>query len=151
MREDVEKHVTRCVPCAEVNDPSNLPKALLINIKARHLLRRVAVDSIGPTPRSASGYEWLLVVSDHFAKFAPAFPVRNTSPVTLVKKIMDVYIWRFGCFDGLHSDQETNLPINALGYVYCHKLGTYHFRKLIIGNKNIVSTVIIVCKQYVSI
>ena len=65
----------------------------------------VAIDIVGPTPRSTSGHEWLLVVSDHFTKFAQAFPVRNTSAVTLAKKLMDEYISRFGCFEGLHSDQ----------------------------------------------
>ena len=105
MREDVEMHVRRCVPCAEVNDPCKLPKAPLINIKAGHPLQRVAIDIVGPTPRSTSGHEWLLVVSDHFTKFAQTFPVRNTSAVTLAKKLMDEYISRFGCFEGLHSDQ----------------------------------------------
>ena len=105
MREDVEMHVRRCVPCAEVNDPCKLPKAPLINIKAGHPPQRVAIDIVGPTPRSTSGHEWLLVVSDHFTKFAQAFPVRNTSAVTLAKKLMDEYISRFGCFEGLHSDQ----------------------------------------------
>ena len=105
MREDLENHVGRCGPCAEVNDPSKLPKAPLINIKSGHPLQRVAIDIVGPTPRSSSGHEWLLVVSDHFTKFAQAFPVRNTSAVTLAKKVMDEYICRFGCFESLHSDQ----------------------------------------------
>ena len=79
MREDLGNHIRRCGPCAEVNDPSKLPKAPLINIKSGHPLQRVAIDIVGPTPRSSSGHKWLLVVSDHFTKFAQAFPVRNTS------------------------------------------------------------------------
>ena len=72
-------------------------------------MQRVAIDIVGPTPRSSSGHEWLLVVSDHFTKFAQAFPVRNTSAVTLAKKVMDEYICRFGCFESLHSDQGANV------------------------------------------
>ena len=109
MREDVEMHVRRCVPFAKVNDPSKLPKAPLINTKAGQPLQKVAIDIVGPTPRSTSGHEWFLVVSDHFTKFAQAFPVRNTSAVTLAKKVMDEYICRFGCFEGLHSDQGANV------------------------------------------
>ena len=63
-------HVRRCVPCAAVNDPCKLPKAPLINIEVGHPLKRVAIDVVRPTPRSISGHEWLLVVSDHFTKFA---------------------------------------------------------------------------------
>lgn len=51
---------------------------------------------VGPTPRSTLGHALLLVVSDHFAKFFQAFPVKNTSAVTLAKKVMDEYICRFG-------------------------------------------------------
>ena len=109
MREDVENHIRRCGPCAQVNDPSKLPRAPLINIKSGHPLQRVAIDIVGPTPRSSLGHEWLLVVSDHFTKFAQAFPVRNTSAVTLAKKVMDEYICRFGCFESLHSDQGANV------------------------------------------
>ena len=67
------------------------------------------MDIDGPTPQSTSGHEWLLVVSDHFTKFAQAFPVRNNSAVTLAKKVMDEYICRFGCFEGLQSDQGANV------------------------------------------
>ena len=105
MREDVENHIRRCSPCAQCK----LPRAPLINIKSGHPLQRVAIDIVGPTPRSSLGHEWLLVVSDHFTKFAQAFPVRNTSAVTLAKKVMDEYICRFACFESLHSDQGANV------------------------------------------
>ena len=49
------------------------------------------------------------MVSDHFTKFAQAFPVRSTSAVTLAKEVMDEYICRFGCFEDLHSDQGANV------------------------------------------
>ena len=77
----------------------------LLSSLRQNPLQMVAIDIVGPTPQSASGHEWLLVVSYHFTKFAQAFPVRNTSAVTLAKKVMDEYICRFGCFEGLHSDQ----------------------------------------------
>ena len=35
--------------------------------------------------------------------------MRNTSAATLAKKVMDVYICRFGCFESLHSDQGANV------------------------------------------
>ena len=108
MCEDLENDIRRCGPCAEVNDPSKLPRAPLINIKSGHPLQRVAMDIGGPTPRSSSGHEWLLVFSDHFTKFSQALPVRNTSAVTLAKKVMDEYIFWFGCFESLHSDQRAN-------------------------------------------
>ena len=104
MREDLENHIRRCGPCAEVNDP----KAPLVNFKAGHPLQKIAIDIAGPTSQSTSGHELLLVVPDHFTKFVQAFPVRSTSAVTLAKKVMDEYICQFGSFEGLHSDQGAN-------------------------------------------
>ena len=69
LGEDVENHIRRCDPCAEVNDLSKQPKVPLINVKAGHPLQRVAIVIVGPTPMSTSGHEWLPVVSDHFTKF----------------------------------------------------------------------------------
>ena len=89
--------------------PPKLAKAPLINVKSGHPLQRVAIDIVGLTPRSSSGHEWLLVVSDHFTKFAQAFPVRNTSAETLAKKMKDEYICRFRCFESLRSDQGANV------------------------------------------
>ena len=43
MSEDVENHIRKCGPCAEVNDPSKLPRAPLINIKSGHPLQRVGL------------------------------------------------------------------------------------------------------------
>ena len=73
-REDFENHIRRCGPWAEVNDPFKQFKAPLVNINAGHPLQlRVAIDIVGHTPRSTSVHEWLLLVSDHFTKFAQAF------------------------------------------------------------------------------
>ena len=74
-------------------------KAPLINIKAGHLLRRVAIDIVSRTPRATSGHEWSLLMSDHH-QFAQAFPVINSSALTLANKVMDDYICRFVCFEG---------------------------------------------------
>ena len=109
MCEDVKNHIRRCGAHVEVNDPSKLPRASLNNIKSGHPLQRVAKDIVGLMPRSSFGHEWLLVVSNHFSKFAQAFPVRNTSAVTLAQGVMDEYICLCGCFESLHFDQGASV------------------------------------------
>ena len=116
---DKENHVRACAACARTNDPSHLPRATLIIVKAGHPLQKVATDIIGPLPRSSSGHEWLLVVSDYFTKSAQAYPVRNTTSVTLANRFMDEYIGRFGCFESLHSDQGANVD-GAVFRGLCH-------------------------------
>ena len=64
-------------------------------------------------------------VSDHFTKFAQSFPVRNTSGVTLAKKVMDEYVCRFGCFEGLHSDQGTNVDGAVFMYLFIYLFNLY--------------------------
>ena len=116
--DDVESHVRACTACAQTDDPSLLPRASLISVKAGHPLQKVAIDIIAPLPRSSSGHEWLLEVSDYFTKFAQVYPVRNTTSVTLANRVMDEYICRFGCFESLHSDQGANVD-GAVFRVLC--------------------------------
>ena len=72
--DDVENHIRACAACARTNNPSRLPRAPLTSVKAGHPLQKVAIDIIGPLPRSSSGHEWSLVVSDYFTKFVQAYP-----------------------------------------------------------------------------
>lgn len=54
---------------------------------------------------SAGGYEYILVVIDHFTWFAQAYVIHNKSGKTAAKSFWDILILRFGCPKQLHYDQ----------------------------------------------
>jgi len=43
----------------------------------------VSIDVTGPHPRSRHGYMYMLMVMDHFSKWADAFSIANNTAVTV--------------------------------------------------------------------
>ena len=71
-------------------------------IQATHPLQFVTMDYL--TVEKAMGYENILVIIDHFTKFAQAYPTKNQKATTTAKFVLD-FIQRYGFPEKFHSDQ----------------------------------------------
>ena len=67
--------------------------------------------------RKAMGYENILIIIDHFTKFAQAYPTKNQKAVTTAKLVLD-FIRRYGFPEIFHSDQGQNFVGKVMKNLY---------------------------------
>ena len=63
---------------------------------------------------SAGGYENILVITDHFTRFAQALPSKNQTAKTTARLLFDNFICHYGFPARLHSDQGRNFESQVI-------------------------------------
>lgn len=104
---DIEHKVKHCYRCLCAKSPNLPQKAPLVSIVTTRPLELVCMDFVS-LETSKGGYQHILVVTDHFTKYACAFPTRNQEARTVAKLLFDNFIVHYGIPERLHSDQGAN-------------------------------------------
>jgi len=132
MALDVEKKVKTCGRCVR---RKTLPEkaAPLVNINTTRPLELLCMDFLSLEPDS-SGTKDILVITDHFTKFAVAIPTPNQKARTVARCLWDNFIVHYGFPERLHSDQgpdfESHMIKELCHVARIHKVRTtpYHPR-----------------------
>ena len=78
----------------------------------------IAVDYIGPLPKTNKGNEYILTVIDRQSKYVEAFATQNNDVFTTADNIIEGVICRHGLFDVLQSDRESGFVTTVAANIY---------------------------------
>ncbi|RXN13035.1 Transposon Ty3-I Gag-Pol poly [Labeo rohita] len=113
LAQGVEKWCLQCVRCNLHKTPANKVSAPLVSIQSEYPLQIVSVDFLS-LEAARSGMCSILVMVDHFTRYAVAVPTADQTAVTTARVLWKHFIQPFGGFDQLHSDQGPNFESRVI-------------------------------------
>ena len=120
MTRDIENHIQHCGRCIRRKTPTNM-KAPLVSITTSQPLELVCLDFL-TLERSKGGFEYVLVMTDHFSRFAMAIPTKNMTAKTTAEVFYQNFIVHYGTPQKIHSDQGANFESKIIQEL-CSLLG----------------------------
>ena len=125
MYKDIAQHINTCGRCIRRKTQPN-QRAPLVNVTTTYPLEMICIDFL-KLERSKGGYENVLIVTDHFTKYAQAFPTLNQTAYTTAKTLYDNFLIHYGFPAKIHSDQGRNFESDLIKSL-CKLLGIHKSR-----------------------
>ncbi|KAI5102914.1 hypothetical protein C0J45_6495, partial [Silurus meridionalis] len=103
MQKETENFVMRVCECLKRKKPHKTSKAPLVPIQTTYPFQLVSIEFLH-LETCKNGYEYILVVMDHFTRFAQAYATRNKSAKTVVQHVFGDFALKFGFPEKIHHD-----------------------------------------------
>ena len=88
MVRHVRRQLRTCETCQAAKHGGKTARSGRGRLYAGRPWQVVAVDLVGPMPETERGNRWILVVADHFTRWADALPIEDSTAAT-VAKVLD--------------------------------------------------------------
>jgi Integrase zinc binding domain len=122
MHKEVEEIVRRCTVCAKNRVTERKRTSFLKLFPASGPLEFVAMDILGPLPKTEHGNRFLLVIYDRFSKLTRTLPLRTITALGVAKAFCDAWLFSYGPPSYLLTDNGTQFNAK-FSLSVCRELG----------------------------
>ena len=130
-KDDVTRYIQQCNICEARKNPPRAAKGKLGQYLVGAPMERVAIDILGPLPRTEKGNKYIVIISDYFTRWVEAYPVVNQEAETVAKVFTEEFIARYGVPLQVHTGQgrqfESTLLQDLCKYLKIEKTRTTAF------------------------
>jgi len=127
MERDVRLRVKQCKICQAIKHGCLPGEAGRRRLYAGRPWQVVTVNLVGPMPITPRGNRWILVLTDHFTRWADALAISDASAPTVARVLDQNVFCYFGLPEQLHSDQGAQFQ-SQLQSDLCHLWGVNQSR-----------------------
>ena len=131
MAADIQHYVQKQCRCVISKKPVQQEKAQLVTIEATRPLEIVSIDFMH-LDKCKGGYEYAMVVTDHFTRFCQVYATRTKTTRAAADKLFNQFIMLYGYPERIHHDQggefESKLfkELHRLTGIHSSKTTPYH-------------------------
>ena len=104
MAGDVQDYVANCQSCLRTKSTQYRPRHKLRLFPATKPLAFVALDLLGPLPKSKAGHDHILVITDRFTKLTRAIPLKFTNSQVVTDAFLTSWAYAYGLPERVLSD-----------------------------------------------
>ena len=104
MRDDIERFIMKQCRCIKQKKPTFIQREPLTPVITTSPFELISIDFLH-LEKCSGGYEYILVVVDHFTRFAQAYATRDKSAKTAAERLFNDFFMRFGFANRIHHDQ----------------------------------------------
>ena len=117
LNKDVELYCRSCRVCQK-STQSRVKKAPMVPLPViEEPFSRIAMDIVGPLPKSSSGNRYILVLCDYASRYPEAVPLRSIEAENIADELIKVFA-RVGIPREILTDQGSNFCSQLLAELY---------------------------------
>ena len=105
IQSDISHYINNVCKCVKQKRPAHQLRAPLQSITSSAPFELVSIDFLY-LDKSSGGCEYILVIMDHFTRFAEAYPSRKKSAKTAAEKIFNNFILQFSFPLRIHHNER---------------------------------------------
>ena len=117
VHRDIAEYCRRCDSCQKVAGRRRVKAPLIPMPVISQPFERIAMDIVGPLPRSACGNRFVLVVCDYATRYPEAIPMKYVDAASVAEELVRIFS-RVGVPKEVLTDQGTNFTSQLLSELY---------------------------------